>query len=85
MKLKGRSNYLWDNSNVGTFYSTGIADRSRELGVAHPQHCLALRHVGLQEELQVITDNALAYRVNVGQSIPSGFEWVETNQIDNLG
>ena len=51
---------------MGALDSKGIIDGSRELGVAHPQHGLPLWHVRLQEQLQVVADNALADRVNVG-------------------
>ena len=76
--------YLRNNTNVGALDSTGIVDRRRELGVAHPQHRLALGHVCLQEELQVIADNPFAHRVDVGQSVASSFEREETNQVNNL-
>ena len=69
---------------MGALDSTGIIDGCRQLRVAHAQHRLALRHVSLQEELQVVTDDTLAHRIDVGQSITSSFEREESNQVDNL-
>ena len=69
---------------MGALDPTGIVDGGGELRVAHPQHRLPLRHVSLQEELQVVTDDPLAHRVDVGQSVASGFEREETDQVDNL-
>ena len=69
---------------MGALDSTGIIDGCRQLRVTHAKHRLALRHVSLQEELQVVTDDTLAHRIDVGQSITSSFEREESNQVDNL-
>ena len=76
--------YLWHHANVRTLDSTSIADGRGEFRVADTQNSFALGHVGLQEQLKVITDDSLADRVDVRQGVGSSFEWVEANQINHL-
>ena len=56
---------------IGTaYYNTG--------GVAY------LGHVGLQEQLEVIMDNTLTDRIDIGKSVSSSFEGEKPNEVDNL-
>ena len=75
---------LRHHTDVAALKPAGVSDGGGELRVSDPEDGLALGHVGLQEHLEVVTDDPLADGVDVVESIAGGLEGIEADQVDDL-